>query len=453
MPNKLQCEIVQDLLPSYVDGLTSDVTNQAVEAHVAGCEKCRASLNAMIAPEASQQDFEEKQEIDFLKKTKKKLRRTIFGTIAVIILVVCALLFTRFYVVGSPLYGQSVACTVDVNGNMLTLNGAVVDSSLGITDIDYTEENGVVTVSFKAALASPLRSGDFTSEYVADSNITQVKIGERIVWDNGAEISSYVSAVYNTKHPYVGEMPANNETANALGISRALGGYLNSLQTTEEPYGWTLQMESDYSQKHIGEIQEKMTGYAFVLLATIDNLNVVSYEYTVDGVAETYTITSEEATAAVGKDIKLCALTPSALQELMDAWDLENYATASQSNESQSIFINLINATDQEIYDITMNYYVNEELVGGTGAAMADGSPLKKGDSIRLELNDASFMDIVLTDNSEIQVSFQVGTNPNGTYDGTGIYDVDTVLTLSSEWGYDYNYMLTGNAEDGFVLQ
>ena len=29
--NKLQCEIVQDLLPSYVDGLTSEVTNEAVE--------------------------------------------------------------------------------------------------------------------------------------------------------------------------------------------------------------------------------------------------------------------------------------------------------------------------------------------------------------------------------------------------------------------------------------
>ena len=31
MKNDLTCEVVQDLLPSYVDGLTSDVSNQAVE--------------------------------------------------------------------------------------------------------------------------------------------------------------------------------------------------------------------------------------------------------------------------------------------------------------------------------------------------------------------------------------------------------------------------------------
>ena len=30
MSDKLRCEIVLDLLPSYVDGLTSDETNEAV---------------------------------------------------------------------------------------------------------------------------------------------------------------------------------------------------------------------------------------------------------------------------------------------------------------------------------------------------------------------------------------------------------------------------------------
>ena len=36
--NDLTCEVVQDLLPSYVDGLTSDVSNQAVEQHLKICE-------------------------------------------------------------------------------------------------------------------------------------------------------------------------------------------------------------------------------------------------------------------------------------------------------------------------------------------------------------------------------------------------------------------------------
>ena len=34
MKNELTCEVVQDLLPSYVDHLTSDVTNTAIVSHV-----------------------------------------------------------------------------------------------------------------------------------------------------------------------------------------------------------------------------------------------------------------------------------------------------------------------------------------------------------------------------------------------------------------------------------
>ena len=34
MKNDLTCEVVQDLLPSYVDHLTSDVTNTAIETHI-----------------------------------------------------------------------------------------------------------------------------------------------------------------------------------------------------------------------------------------------------------------------------------------------------------------------------------------------------------------------------------------------------------------------------------
>ena len=41
MSDKLRCEIVQDLLPSYVDGLTSDETNEAIKDHLADCVSCR----------------------------------------------------------------------------------------------------------------------------------------------------------------------------------------------------------------------------------------------------------------------------------------------------------------------------------------------------------------------------------------------------------------------------
>ena len=47
MKNELSCEIVQDLLPLYVDNVTSDVTKHAVDDHLAHCETCRKEAEKM----------------------------------------------------------------------------------------------------------------------------------------------------------------------------------------------------------------------------------------------------------------------------------------------------------------------------------------------------------------------------------------------------------------------
>ena len=37
----MKCEIVKDLLPSYIDGLTSAESNSEVEAHLETCQECK----------------------------------------------------------------------------------------------------------------------------------------------------------------------------------------------------------------------------------------------------------------------------------------------------------------------------------------------------------------------------------------------------------------------------
>ena len=43
----MKCEIIKDLLPSFIDELTSEVSNEAVEEHLAECESCRAYYEEM----------------------------------------------------------------------------------------------------------------------------------------------------------------------------------------------------------------------------------------------------------------------------------------------------------------------------------------------------------------------------------------------------------------------
>ena len=41
MREDLNCEIVKDLLPNYIEGLTSEYTNEAMKRHFETCESCK----------------------------------------------------------------------------------------------------------------------------------------------------------------------------------------------------------------------------------------------------------------------------------------------------------------------------------------------------------------------------------------------------------------------------
>lgn len=96
----MECGIIRDLLPSYVDGLTSEESNQAVEEHVKECAECKDFLNAMRAELESENhlkvdEVQAKTEIKAFKKLKKVMDRVVVGSIAAVLLV--AILLWGFY--------------------------------------------------------------------------------------------------------------------------------------------------------------------------------------------------------------------------------------------------------------------------------------------------------------------------------------------------------------------
>ena len=46
----MNCDIVRDLLPLYADGLSSDVSNKAIENHIKTCPACRTLTEQMRTP-------------------------------------------------------------------------------------------------------------------------------------------------------------------------------------------------------------------------------------------------------------------------------------------------------------------------------------------------------------------------------------------------------------------
>ena len=44
---KITCDVIQDLMPSYIDGILSEDSKALVEEHMGTCQECRKMLEIM----------------------------------------------------------------------------------------------------------------------------------------------------------------------------------------------------------------------------------------------------------------------------------------------------------------------------------------------------------------------------------------------------------------------
>ncbi len=69
--HKIPCELIQDLMPLYVEGLTSDPTKKHIVEHLQTCEICKRNtkkLNASIGCKETEKKLEDQKEIDYLRR-------------------------------------------------------------------------------------------------------------------------------------------------------------------------------------------------------------------------------------------------------------------------------------------------------------------------------------------------------------------------------------------------
>jgi hypothetical protein len=137
MNNELTCSIVQDLLPNYIEKLTSDETNRAVEQHLNNCNNCKVAYEQMT----SDIDTEKAPSIEL--KFLKKIKRT--RILAAAITIVLTLLLSYF------IYTSEYKYTNDKN----SLSVAITDftspfkSAVDAYVLETKEIDGVLIASFK----------------------------------------------------------------------------------------------------------------------------------------------------------------------------------------------------------------------------------------------------------------------------------------------------------------
>lgn len=70
--NQLECDVIRDLLPSYVDEICSEATKQCVEGHLRDCPKCDRLARQLRDTDFSTHKLEQR-EFDGYKKAKRQM--------------------------------------------------------------------------------------------------------------------------------------------------------------------------------------------------------------------------------------------------------------------------------------------------------------------------------------------------------------------------------------------
>lgn len=338
---------MEDLLPTYVERLTSEETNMAVEAHLASCPACAAKRTAMGAKEteaAGQNAEETAREVDYLKKVRHRGRRRIMLAVLATLLVLAAGFAAKVFIIGSPLDADGVAVSSREEDDTLRVHISSRGSGNAFWDWTVDNQDGVVTITARSVLVSPLfRDGGGTVE-VPLEGVTEIWLGRAGMGPDDlagrcSDLRGCLGAVSVPDALRRRELPCGP----GLGggghlVWSPIVDYTISLQTSQEPYGLTIHF-SDVTAHMSGAgraLDKRMYATAPTLLALIGNLEQVQWTYAApDGTTVTRSVTLEEVDQALpdwieaynldaGADwtapesVKDYAASPAALQQLLD---------------------------------------------------------------------------------------------------------------------------------------
>ena len=124
----MKCEIIKDLLPLYCDKLTSEVSNEEIEAHLNGCSECSDIYKKMCTKDNA--DIPDTN-VEPLKKVRRKNKLKIIGGFVSGILILCIIFVFAFV-------GVIPASSEDV---VVTYSGRVLENGTLSIEFELNTDN------------------------------------------------------------------------------------------------------------------------------------------------------------------------------------------------------------------------------------------------------------------------------------------------------------------------
>lgn len=158
--NKKECNIIQDLLPNYIEGLTNEETNRFVEKHLKECKECNNTYLNM-KENFYKKEEEETKNVNFLKKHRKQIK--ILRILLLIVLVILLIIIFRKALITIDLNSKS-ARYQEANNYYIKINSYQGDA-INILECYYKDGDYLSTLT---------RYSNIDEEY----KITSYKKGE-----------------------------------------------------------------------------------------------------------------------------------------------------------------------------------------------------------------------------------------------------------------------------------
>lgn len=281
--HKIPCELIQDLLPLYLDGLTSDVTSGYMQEHFLTCASCQKKyemMNQAISANEEELKIEEQKEIDYLKKVKKNNRKKLLIGFISAVLVILIATFVKVYIFGYETDSYTITNFKLDRPN----SAAIIEGTFDDTNSVYcrykmiSQKGGTQKVIIYGCRPSPWhKEKDFEFAIPFNSIEKEVEVAGATIDRHGVLVSPLARNLIKARNPYIGDMPANDRIAQLLDIEGSLGEYENELQTEKSPYTWTFKFKSVVTD--FDAFDKRMESYASLLMFSIDNLEKVTWTY------------------------------------------------------------------------------------------------------------------------------------------------------------------------------
>lgn len=151
----MKCEIIKDLLPSYIDGLTGSESNHEIEEHLNNCPQCKEIFEQMKSDVKVENTEYNKEKIKPFKKLNRKVFQAVLITVTMCALVVVSYLY--FFGIGWKVNSDNMNIEyVYKNGQILfefeLTNGRVLNSW---SDVD-TDNFHIKIIKFTECFSSVL---------------------------------------------------------------------------------------------------------------------------------------------------------------------------------------------------------------------------------------------------------------------------------------------------------